>query len=402
LRAETPAWLDELTAKSLNEDPWARWRDGGEMLVALQTGLGDAKQADKKQAEEEKARKEREAREREKRRQEEERKKREAEEKARKAKTTWTVDPLTGHGDFTTITEAIRRASPGDQILVRPGVYEEALVLDKPVELRGDGKREEIIIRAKGADVILFQADKGVVKNLTLRQIGGGNWFAVDIPQGHLHLEGCDISSQGLASVMIRDGAASTVRNNLIHDGKGHGIGVINKGAGLIEENDIFGNAYSGITIKTEAAPTVRNNRIHDGKAAGIFVYDKGAGLIEENDIFGNAYSGIAIKTEAAPTVRDNRIHDGKQNGVFVWGKGAGLIEENDIFGNAYSGIEIKTEAAPTVRNNRITRNREGIWIHKGGRGVFENNTFSKNRDGAWNIAPNCLKHITRRGNKEQ
>ena len=41
-------------------------------------------------------------------------------------------------GDHITIAEAIQAANPGDRILVRPGLYQEGLVLDKPLEIIGE------------------------------------------------------------------------------------------------------------------------------------------------------------------------------------------------------------------------------------------------------------------------
>ena len=49
---------------------------------------------------------------------------------------TCVVDPL-HRGDYTTITEAIKAANPGDRILIRPGLYLEGLVIDKPLEIIG-------------------------------------------------------------------------------------------------------------------------------------------------------------------------------------------------------------------------------------------------------------------------
>jgi hypothetical protein len=40
-------------------------------------------------------------------------------------------------GDFATIGAAIKAARPGDRILVRPGLYQEGLVVDKPLEILG-------------------------------------------------------------------------------------------------------------------------------------------------------------------------------------------------------------------------------------------------------------------------
>ncbi|MCP4212984.1 MAG: SUMF1/EgtB/PvdO family nonheme iron enzyme [Halieaceae bacterium] len=43
LRSDLPPWLDELVAKALREEPWRRWRDGAEMLAALEKGQAVAK-----------------------------------------------------------------------------------------------------------------------------------------------------------------------------------------------------------------------------------------------------------------------------------------------------------------------------------------------------------------------
>jgi len=64
-------------------------------------------------------------------------------------------------GDHATLTEALNFAKPGDRILVRPGLYQEGIVIDKPVEIIGDGDLGEVVIEAKGRDVALFRASMG-------------------------------------------------------------------------------------------------------------------------------------------------------------------------------------------------------------------------------------------------
>ena len=86
-------------------------------------------------------------------------------------------------------------------------------MIDKPLEILGDGPVADIEIQARGADALWFNANIGRVANLTFRQAGGeGNWHGVDISQGHLELEGCDISSESLAGVGIRNSADPTLR----------------------------------------------------------------------------------------------------------------------------------------------------------------------------------------------
>ena len=136
---------------------------------------------------------------------------------------THVVDAL-HRGDFSTITAAIEAAQPGDRILVRPGLYREGLVIDKTLEIIGDGKREDVVIEAKGKDVLMFQTTMGRVANLTMRQLGGGDWYAVDITQGRLDLEDCDITCKSLTCVGIHAGADPRLRRNRIHDGKASGV----------------------------------------------------------------------------------------------------------------------------------------------------------------------------------
>ena len=51
---------------------------------------------------------------------------------------THVVDPCQ-RGDSTTVSEAIEAALPGDRI-DPPGLYDECLVIDKPLEIFGDGR----------------------------------------------------------------------------------------------------------------------------------------------------------------------------------------------------------------------------------------------------------------------
>ncbi len=352
-------------------------------------------------------------------------------------------------GDFATVGEAVRAARPGDRILVRPGLYEEGVVVDKPLEILGEGPVADIEIRARDADAVLFRASIGRIANLTLRQAGGeGTWYGVDITQGRLDLEGCDISSQNGACVGIHGGADPRLRRNRIHNGKSAGVLVYHEGRGTLEDNDITGNAFSGVDIMVRGDPTLRRNQIHDGKSVGVLVRDGGRGTLEDNDITGNTRAGVEIRAGGDPTLRRNQIHDGKVAGVYVYDEGRGTLEDNDITGNAFAGVEIKTGGDPTLRRNQIHDGKSGgvlvrdggrgtlednditgntragveiraggdptlrrnqihwnkyaaVWIYEGGRGTLEDNDLTDNVGGAWGIGKDCQDNVSRARNKE-
>src|SRR6266508_408713 len=268
---------------------------------------------------------------------------------------THVVDAFPNRGDFTEISAAIAAAQPGDRILVRPGLYREGLVVDKPLEILGDGPVAKIEVQALGASVLSFKAGIGRVANLTLRQAGGdGKWFGVDITQGRLELEGCDIASESLACVGIRNGAD----------------------------------------------PRLRRNRIHDGKQPGVLIYDSGLGTLDDNEISANRMSGVEIRAGGNPTLRRNQIHDNKHSGIRVQDNGLGTLEDNDITANGPAGVTIISASNPTLRGNRINRNERGVWIFKDGRGVIEDNDLTGNEKGALDISEDSKPNVKRSGNR--
>ena len=179
------------------------------------------------------------------------------------------VDPFPKRGDFTTIGAAIKAAPPGDRILVRPGLYQEGLVVDKPLEILGDGPVADIEVQARSHNVLVFRANIGRVANLTLRQVGGeGQWFGVDITQGRLELEGCDISSQSLACVAIRDGADPRLRRNRIHDSKQERRLRLRRQPGDAGGQRHHRQRPLRCGDRTGGNPTLRHNRIHGNNQA--------------------------------------------------------------------------------------------------------------------------------------
>ena len=271
-------------------------------------------------------------------------------------------------GDFATIGAAINAASPGDRILVRPGLYREGLVIDKPLEVLGDGPVADIEIEARGANALLFKASTGRVANLTLRQVdAASSWFGADITQGRLELEGCDITSQSSACVAIRNGADPRLRRNRLHDGRECGVWVYDGGLGTLEDNEITVNRSSGVEIRTGGNPTLRRNRVHDGETCGVLVWEDGLGTLEDNEITVSRFSGVEIKSGGNPTLRRIRMSGHKECGVWVHDGGLGTLEDNEITANRSSGVESSRAVTPPCSaTGSTTARRAAFWPARG------------------------------------
>jgi parallel beta-helix repeat protein len=76
--------------------------------------------------------------------------------------------------DYIRIQDAISNASPGDTIIIKPGIYREQIIIPKSLSLIGDpmGMSRPVIFGASGT-IVIVGADNVTLQNLSL--IGGGH-----------------------------------------------------------------------------------------------------------------------------------------------------------------------------------------------------------------------------------
>lgn len=290
------------------------------------------------------------------------------------------VVALDGSGDFLTLTDAIRRAQAGSRLLVRPGIYNENLVLDKSLEIVGDGALEEIIVRATTSSCLVMKTDAATIRNLTLRgqaRAGGANddgFFAVDISHGSPLLDGCDISSDSLACVAIHNPtAAPVIRRCRIHHGVDSGVFAFDGARGIIEACDISENSNIGVAITGGAKTNVTDCHIHHGADAGIVVWNRATSTIEGCDIYANRRTNVGVSDAGVATVRRCRIHDGANTGVFTHRDGRATIEACNIYHHAESEVAVTGDGDVRLRGCQIHDGQShGVFIHDAGRALLE------------------------------
>ncbi|HEY66040.1 MAG TPA: hypothetical protein G4O02_15870 [Caldilineae bacterium] len=145
-----------------------------------------------------------------------------------------------GAGDYDSIAAALRSASPGTRIVVHPGYYTGGLVIDRAVEIFGDGPAAEIVVESVNAPCVQIQTDQALIRGLTLRsrvELRGSKYYAVEITQGRPELEDCDIASDSLACVAVHGAAAEPIiRRCRIHDGQGFGVSAYEHAGAILED----------------------------------------------------------------------------------------------------------------------------------------------------------------------
>jgi len=222
------------------------------------------------------------------------------------------------------------------------------------------GKVEDIIVEATDANCLVMRADEAVVRGLTLRGRGGsmgsagGGYYAVDIPQGRLELEGCVITSDALACVAIHGETADPVlRRCTIRDGAASGVLVYERARGTIEDCDIAANALAGVEIAQESAPVIRRCTVRDGRAGGIVLYEGGQGTIEDCDIAANALAGVETRAQGNAVLRGCRVNRNGFVALYAHDDGALTAEDCDLTGNAHGAWRVDAQCAVYRKDNQ-------------------------------------------------
>lgn len=357
-----------------------------------------------------------------------------------------------GGGNFVSISEALRNVANGSRLLVREGFYSESILLDKSIEIVGDGGAvENIIVESANSSCVSMRTDRATIRGLTLNGVGkqnGKSFFAVDISQGELILENCNITSDSLSCIAIH-GADSNplIKNCLVHDGADSGFYIFDNARGRIEECDVYHNTNDNIAIAQGANPAIKKCRIFEGNGGGIVVWQNGAaGVIEDCEILAHRLANVGVSEYANPIfrrckifggrdtgvfVRQNgygtfeycdiyrnakaevvlsqnknsvfrkcQIHDGANSGVLLQNQARALLESCDIYNNDDSGVALYGASIAAVRNCNINRNRKvGVRVKESSAASVENCDLRGNRVATWETEGDVI--IERKNNRE-
>ncbi len=135
---------------------------------------------------------------------------------------------LTVPVNYSTIQQAINAAEDGDTILVRKGTYNEQIVIDKQLFLRGEDKTNTIIATPNSGAIILVSHDNVEVTGFTVRHDGVGRgypnwrWSSGKAAIHLLNVEHCNIHGNQIVSrgcgIWLYGSHQNRVLDNLVQE----------------------------------------------------------------------------------------------------------------------------------------------------------------------------------------
>lgn len=274
-----------------------------------------------------------------------------------------------GNGQYTTISEAVKNASPGTCIYVEPGRYKERIDITKNLRILGRGLAEKIIVESYESVCVRMRGSGfAEVRGLTING-HSAKYDTVDINRGQLTLRDCTITSDAKACISISGELANpTIRDCLIRYSRGRGVETSRGSQGTIEVCHIESSGLRererdtnlpetslGVFIKDRSAPIFRKCEINYQKGYGVLVEDNGEKTMLENcSVFGDRSMehnskpgdsvslGVEIGKNSHISISGGQIYGSRGNGVFIHDDGMATIQGCKIFENALAGVKIQ------------------------------------------------------------
>jgi parallel beta-helix repeat protein len=209
--------------------------------------------------------------------------------------------------EFPSIRSALHSLPPGSKIRLGPGTYREPVVLDRPVEIVGEGQSGSAIIECPGGNAVSMRTPTATLRNLTVRNRRRNEKdasAAIWVFMGRLLLDGCDISSDADCGAGAKGSATELVLKRCrVHDCRSSGVFYAGNAKGTVEDCTIQGNRLSGIAIRDGSDPRVLSSDISRNGQYGVKAWRGAKGRIEGCTLNGNRRGRTSIAPGCATKV---------------------------------------------------------------------------------------------------
>ncbi len=285
-----------------------------------------------------------------------------------------------------TLQSKIDEAPKGATIEIENGVYEENIVVTKPITLVGKG---DVLVRScEVGPVMKISGEEVTLKNMNVEYCGKEKEdTALFVTGSHHILENIDINTK---SYGIRLDQASDVRivdSKIFGQRQGNGIDLWKSNHNQIE-NLLISNVADGIYLEQSNENTLLKNTIQRSRY-GMHLMFSNDNVLSENTSRSNI-TGTMLMESKRNIVRNNGFQ-ANSNSVNAQGLLLYLTSDTEVTGNEFSsnrvGIYIEEAEHNTIDSNKIMDNFMGVQFQKSSGNTVTRNTFVGNVNDAQAIS---------------
>jgi len=200
---------------------------------------------------------------------------------------------------------AIAQATDQDQVFIRPGIYEDRVVVtDRPVYLIGAGKDHVTIFNRRSGPCYLQRVPGGRMSGMTFRYVGSDQHSALNILDSVCTISQCRLTEGILSGAVIYGPQCRpTLMNNEICHNRESGIFSFAGAKPYLRDNRCHHNHHFGIAARDpETKPDILKNICHDNMLSGILLFSQAQALLLDNHCRHNAHWGIVLTPDSSTT----------------------------------------------------------------------------------------------------
>jgi len=272
---------------------------------------------------------------------------------------------------FRTIGEALQRARGGAVISVRPGRYQEGLLIGTRVTIVAEQARGSVEIAPRRGSAVVLKADAVMLTDLVLT--GRDEELpVVDVARGQLALEGCDVTGAGWTALLARGTGSLAMRDCRITNPQGAGLVVTSPVDSSVESCTVEHLGTSGAVIGERGRVTLRGCTVRDARGNGVLANGEARGSVEDCDISATDKPAIALEEHCTTRVVRTAVHD-TSTGVHLSSAARTTLEDVTVTATTGPGIVLSGGTDPWLRRCRTDRTEgHGLVVLERSRGTIE------------------------------
>ncbi|MFB7366981.1 right-handed parallel beta-helix repeat-containing protein [Streptomyces hydrogenans] len=274
-------------------------------------------------------------------------------------------------GPYRTIGAALEAARSGAVISVRPGRYEENLVVTKMVTITAEDPNGTVRIVPPRGTVVQVVAEAVQLTGLLLQGLDD-ELPVVDVPRGQAALQDCEVVGNAWTALLTRQQGSLAMRGCRVTNPGGAGIVETSTGTSVIDGCVVEHLGTSAVVIGERANPTFRNCVLRDARGNGVCANGEGRGLIEDCEISATDKPAIALEENSSTRVVRTSVRDCLL-GVYISSKERVVLEDCSVSATKVHGIALADGTDPVLSRCRVSRTQgNGVHVTGRSRGTFE------------------------------